>query len=231
MVAGLSGLLCSAPVMAYSSANYRIEEGFVGGAGGAGTSSDNYLLQEGIGTSTAGESAGGQFRQQAGAATTADPTLSFIVNTPSIDFGLLSPSATKTGVSSFSVLNYTSYGYVVQTVGYPLMHGSHALAGIATPSLSQPGVEQFGINLKDNSSPDIGAEAVQVPDSSFSTGVAANGYDTPDMFAYTPGDVIASASQSSGRTDYTVSYIANMSITTPGGVYTGAHTLVVTGTY
>lgn len=216
---------------ASNSANYRIEEDFAGGSGGPESSSGSYKLQDNIGAPVVNNSASGQYQQHAGPITTNDPTLSFIVNTPGVDFGRLSTSATKTGVATFSVLNYTSYGYIVQSIGHPLLNSGHPLAGINPAAPPQAGTEQFGINLKDNTSPDIGAEAVQVPDSSFSLGQAASGYDTPDLFKYAPGDVIAFAPASSGRTDYTVSYVANMSITTPGGVYSGNHTLVVTGTY
>jgi len=129
------------------------------------------------------------------------------------------------------VLNYTSYGYIVQIIGQPPNNGAYTLAGMSSPAGSQAGQEQFGINLKNNDSPDIGAEAQQVPDGSFSLGAAATGYNTVDNFKYVSGNTIAQASESSGRTDYTVSYVANISINTPGGSYSGNQTLVVTGTY
>jgi len=234
MLALLSVLaMCIAPVSAHaaSSSNFRIDEDFVGDGGDNQSSSTNYQIQETLGASAVGDGASTGFGQQAGATTTDDPTLTFIVNTSSINLGSLSTSITRTGTATFTVLNYTSYGYVVQAVGNPPDNGAHTLSGMGVTAASAIGSEQFGINLKDNATPDIGSEPQQVPDSSFSFGGPASGYDTTDTFKYVSGDVIASATKSSGRTDYTISYIANISNNTPGGSYSGSQILVITGTY
>jgi len=94
------------------------------------------------------------------------------------------------------------------------------------------GTEQFGMNLVANTSPTtFGANPVQTPDSSFSSGAAASNYDTANNFRYVAGETIAYASESSGLTDYTISYIINAANTTAGGTYSGAQTLVCVGTY
>jgi hypothetical protein len=225
--------ICLAPLQAVasSSSNFKIEEDFVGGGGREESSSTNFKTLDSLGATGVGDSAGTLYGQQSGATTTNDPSLSFIVDTSSVNLGSLSTSLTRTGTATFKVLNYTSYGYIVQIIGNPPGNGGHTLTGMSSPAASDDGTEQFGINLKDNSSPDIGAEPVQVPDSSFSFGVAASGYNTADNFKYVSGDTIASAPKSSGRTDYTISYIANISTNTPGGSYSGNQTLIVVGTY
>lgn len=224
-------LLATGQVSASSSTNYQIQEDDIGGGGQTESSSSNFTAQDAFGDSAVGGSSSAGYGQEAGPLTASDPSLSFIVNTASVNLGALSASATKTGTATFSVLNYTSYGYIVQLIGQPPSNGAYTLAGMSSPAGSQTGQEQFGINLKNNSSPDIGAEVQQVPDNSFSTGAAASGYNTADVFKYQSGNTIAEASESSGRTDYTISYIANISISTPGGSYSGNQTLVVTGTY
>jgi hypothetical protein len=55
------------------------------------------------------------------------------------------------------------------------------------------------------------------------------GYNTCGLFKYVKGDTIASSSKSSGETDYTISYIFNISPTTPGGTYSMNHVLVAVG--
>lgn len=224
-------LLAPAHVAASSSTNYQIQEDDVGGGGRTESNSASYSAQDSIGDAAVGNANSSGYGQQAGSITTNDPTLTVIVNDSSVNLGALSASSTKTGTATFSVLNYTSYGYIVQIIGQPPNNGAYTLTGMSSPAASQAGDEQFGINLKDNSSPDIGAEPQQVPDSSFSSGAAATGYNTVNIFKYISGNTIAQAAQSSGRTDYTISYIANMSINTPGGSYSGNQTLVVTGTY
>jgi hypothetical protein len=81
---------------------------------------------------------------------------------------------------------------------------------------------------------------VQVPGVTYSYGQAGNGtgntpstarYDQASQYMYRNGDVIAYSSKSSGETDYTISYIMNISNVTPGGRYTMNHVLVATATF
>jgi hypothetical protein len=97
---------------------------------------------------------------------------------------------------------------------------------------SAPGTEQYGINVVANTAPaSFGADPAQDPDPTFSFGEAAANYDTANSYRYNSGETIARAIKNSGKTDYTISHIANISSTTPGGSYSGAHTLICTGTY
>lgn len=225
-------VLFPATIFATTSTNYQIQEDFIGGAGGGESASANYQSQQTIGAPTGGESASNSYRTQSGTPTTDDPALTFKVNSASVNLGSLSTSLTRTGTASFEVLNYTSYGYIVQTIGNPPSNGSYTLQGMSSSGPSQVGTEQFGINLKANTSPTtFGADPVQDPDSTFSFGTVNSGYNTANTYKYTPGDTIASAPKTSGRTSYTISYIANIGINTPGGSYSGAQTLVTTGTY
>lgn len=217
-----------------SSNNYRIDESFIGPGGSLESSSDNFSTAPGgqaVGGPGGGESESNNFRTQAGPQTTNDPSLTCSVTSSSLDFGAFSPGVTSTATATFSVLNYTAYGYVVQIVGDTPATGAHNLAAMSSNGPASPGTEQFGINLVDNASPDIGANPVQVPDSSFSFGQAAGNYDTADSFRYVNGETIASATESSGQTDYTISYIVDASTTTPGGAYSGGQSIVCTGTY
>lgn len=222
-----------APAMAEptSSPNFKINEDFIGGTGQEESSSNNYSARDAGAGAIAGESEGGSYQVDSGSITPDEPTLSFYVSSPNVNLGSLSTSLTSAGTANFSAINYTSYGYVVQVVGDPPDNGQHVLAGMSTPAASSNGTEQFGINLVANSSPTVGANPVQYPDNSFSFGGAAVGYSTADNFKYSSGDVIAQAGVSSGRTDYTVSFIANVSNNTPGGSYSGGQTLVIIGTY
>lgn len=232
LAVGLAWFGLSQAVRAVSSNNYRIEEDAVGSGGGIEGSSTNYKSQDGLGGVGVGDSASINNRTQSGPVTTNDPALSFIINSTSVNLGSLSTSLTRTGSATFSVLNYTSYGYVVQVIGSPPTNGGHVLAGMSTTAPAAAGTEQFGINLVANTAPtSFGANPAQDPDSSFSFGQAASGYNTANNYRYVAGQTIASAPKSSGRTNYTVSYIANMSINTPGGSYASNQTLVVTGTY
>lgn len=217
-----------------SSNNYQLNESFFGPGGELESESPNFRTAPGgqsLGNPGGGESSSPNFGNQAGNPTTDDPSLACTINTGSANFGSLSTSVPSTATAEFSVLNYTSYGYVVNIVGDPPSMGSHELNDLESGGTSTPGTEQFGINLVDNSSPDIGADPQQVPNNTFSFGEAASNYDTANNFRYVEGETIAQSVRSSGQTDYTISYLINISNTTPGGQYSGNQAIVCTGTY
>lgn len=211
------------------SSDYCQQEDFMGSGGSVDSTSGT---RDAIGDTGVGASENGTYDIDSGYVTDAEPRLIFIVDSTSVDFGDLSTTAAATGNTTFKVLNYNSSGYVVQTFGDPPSSGSHVLDNMATTDASQVGVEQFGINLRANTSPIIfGADPVQVPSSDFSNGGAAGGYSTANNFRYVQGETVAAAAASSGETDYTVSYIVNVSTITPGGKYQGQQGFICVGTY
>ena len=212
-----------------TSTNYRFDESTLNGGGLIQSSSTNFQASSSIGDLGVGNSASTNFQVESGSQTTDDPALSFIVEDADAGFGDFSATATATATASFSIINYTSYGYVVQIAGNAPTNGAHIIPAMATADSSLPGTEQFGINLVANTSPtSFGAN----PDhGQFGFGSAATNYDTANVYRYVSGDTIASAPKSSGKTTYTISYIVNVANLTPGGQYTSGQTVIVTGTY
>lgn len=211
------------------SSNYQFQETSLGGSGLLSSQSNNYQLSSTSGVLGVGNEASAAFQANAGHMTTPDPSLAFSVNTSTATFPVFSPSQASTTVSSFSVINYTSYGYVVQALGTAPTHGAHTITAMSSTAPSQAGQEQFGINLVANTSPvSLGAN----PDNGqFGYGTAATNYDTADNYRFVSGETIASAPKTSGMTTYTISYIVNVSSLTPAGDYTGTQTILCTGTY
>ena len=178
------------------------------------------------------------YQTQAGFNTAPAPTLTFLVNTTLVNLGILTYLNPVEATASFSVINYTSYGYVVQTVGNPpSIPGSPGHTLSVMNGTSTAGTEQFGMNLVANNvsgaSPAsvFGSNPSQNPDNTFAFGQAASGYGAASNFKYNNGDIIAQALKSSGETDYTISYLVNISTNTPAGVYQMNQVLVCTGTY
>lgn len=235
----ISALILLSPQIVYASTsnNYSIQEDFLGSGGVIESSSPNYQSLDSIGGVGVGDSASPNVpssgsQGQSGYTTTNDPSLNFIVTGSTVALGALSSSVAKTATGSFSVLNYTSSGYIVQIVGNTPSNGNHNLTNMATATASSVGNEQFGINLVANTSPaSFGADPVQQPSTSFSYGTAATGYNTTNLYKYVDGQTIATATRASGKTDYTISYLANISIATPNGSYSSNQTLVCVGTY
>jgi hypothetical protein len=218
-----------------SSSNFRIDESFIGPGGNIDSGSTNYQFQSGqqsVGNAGVVEGSSSNFRTQGGFTTTSDPTLRCEIGTASLNLGSLSIATTATATATFSVLNYTAYGYNVSIVGDTPSNGTHILTALASNSSSQTGTEQFGINLVANTQPtSFGASPVQVPDNTFSFGAAATNYNTANSYRYGNGETIATSAQTSGQTNFTISYIVNVATTTPGGSYSGNQAVVCTGTY
>lgn len=219
-------MLLAVPAIAhaqYTSPSYEIDEIFIGGGGELDACGTAYCADQILGGTAVGDTASDNFQAQGGFGTPGEPTLEMSVTNNNIDLGVLNESSTAAASANFSVSNYLSNGYVVRIYGDPPTNhtgpGTHALTALNSPSLSQPGTEQFGINLVANSTPGIGADPSQSPDGTFSFGQAYAGYDTPDYFKYVDEDVIAESNRSTGFTDYTISIIANITTSTPGGQY------------
>ncbi len=212
-----------------SSSNYKFDETAVGITGQGDASSTSYSTTAGAGDIAVGTGASTNFQAQTGSHTTPDPTLSVQILTSTANFGSFSPGLTATATASFSVVNYTSYGYAVIIAGDSLKNGSHTLPALATASDPVPGSEQFGLNMVANTVPvAFGAN----PDNGgFGFGTVTSAYGTANKYRFVSGESIASAPKSSGKTIYTLSYIANVNGRTPGGQYVGNQTIIVTGTY
>lgn len=211
------------------SSNYRFDESTVGAGGLIQSSSANYQANSATSDLSVGTTASGNYQLETGSVTTKDPVLSFAVNNGGINFGSFTPSGGTVTTATFSVSNYTSYGYVVQIVGSPPTNGSHTITALPTQTGSLAGIEQFGINLVANTLPaSVGANP---NNGQFGFGTTSANYGTSNQYRYVSGETIASAPKSSGVTDYTISYLVNVTSLTPGGNYTSNQTIIVTGTY
>jgi hypothetical protein len=195
--------------------------------------STSYCAKISVGDTTVGRASSANYSAQFGSNTSDAPLLEVITIGGDQNMGVLDNTTTGTGVSTIKVRNYLSNGYVLQITGTPPSQGVHHLTALATPSTSHAGAEQFGINLANNTAPNIGADPIQVPSGTFSFGttgcdsmVTECDYGTPDLFKYVDGDIVAHSTKSSGETDYTMSMIINVSNVTPGGHYSGTFSAV-----
>lgn len=222
-----------------SSSNYSVNEVEFGSGGELHACSSTYCAKQSAGELTVGNTASSNYQAQGGFNTDRYPSLTFIVPVQSVNLGVLKTGTTSTATATFSVKSYLTSGYVVQTVGPGLTNSGHVLQNIYPAAANSTGTEQFGINLVANTCPGgasgcsgtLGAAPGQSPDATFGFGTAAAGYNAANSFAYKNGDVIAQSLKSSGTTNYTISYIANISPVTPGGTYSMNQTLVATATF
>ncbi|MGH7234198.1 MAG: hypothetical protein ACREF7_02010 [Candidatus Saccharimonadales bacterium] len=221
------------------SSSYGVGEYNFGSGGSLDTTcSASYCAAQTLGETGVGVTNSADYQAYPGFEVNREPSLQFLVNTTSVNLGTLTTTTTATQTATFSVESYLSSGYIIETVSPPPNHGSHILSAPSTPTASAVGTEQFGINLVNNltsctppAPANFGANPVQVPSSSYSYGVASANYAHCGEFLYNSGDTIASSSQSSGQTNYTISYIANISSVTPAGTYNMNQALVAVPTF
>jgi hypothetical protein len=231
-------MLLFAPIVSAqqsASPNYQVNEVFFGTGGELNACGSSFCAKQTAGEIAAGHTAGTLFAAEAGFNTERSPYLAFSVAGGPTDLGVLSTLGTATTSATFAVKTYLASGYVVQIVSDPptnIHNALHQIDGLATPTASAVGVEQFGMNLRANTSPaTFGADPVQVPDNTFSYGTVDADYNTPNLYKYVKGDTIASSNRSSGQTDYTISFIYNISQLTADGTYQFNGTLVATSTF
>lgn len=146
-----------------------------------------------------------------------------VTNGDSIDMGIISKTIATSATSQFSTATNDPTGYVVYAIGNTMTSGNNIIPALASPSPSQPGTSQFGINLRDNSSPNIGTDP-----SGVGTGIPTAGYNSPNAYTFNSGDSLAASTLSSEYTRMTVSYLVNAANSQPPGVYTATFTYLAT---
>lgn len=215
-----------------SSTNYSVNELIFGAGGSADPTSSNYSILATIGETAVGNLSSTNYQAFGGFQTTDVPFLELIVTASNIDLGVLSSGSTATANGYFSVRTYLASGYSVTSVGLPTSESNQTIAPMAATAASSAGTEQFGINLVENTDPaSFGVDPVQVPGDTFSFGAASANYATPDVYRYNELEEIAYSNSSSGQTDFTISYIYNISSVTEAGLYTLNHSIIATSTY
>ncbi|HXR49604.1 MAG TPA: hypothetical protein VN778_01080 [Verrucomicrobiae bacterium] len=234
LVLGLGAIAhatCS-PDFQTCSSGYGVNEVFMGSGGELNACSTNFCSKQSAGETAVGNTSSPSYQAQAGFNTDRTPYIQFNVNTTNINLGTITSTATQTATATFSVKAYLSHGYAVVNASDPPTNGAYTMQTMTTQGPSVVGTEQFGINLAANTSPTtFGADPVQVPSPSFATGFATTEYSLANNYKYVKGDTIAESAASTSETDYTISYIFNISNVTPGGTYNFHHVLVATATY
>jgi hypothetical protein len=211
-----------------TSNNYQVSETQFGGGSSLESCSGQYCAKTSIGNiggNTGGSSSGGN--ATFGDLPDGEPRLEMIVDPGVSKLGVLTTEQTATKTTSVQIRNYLGDGYTLQIVGDPPKFAGHTLSTPSSPTSSTPGVEQFAINVTSNSTPNVGAAPLQVPSGITTFGVVDGDYDNSNQFMYSSEDVIARSDAKSGRTDYTISFIINISNATPAGHYEGEYSAVL----
>lgn len=144
----------------------------------------------------------------------------------SVNLGTLTTSSTGNGTSQIGVSTNSGSGYAITVNGTTLTSGGNTVAALASQTASTQNTAQFGINLRDNATPNVGVDA----DGTGTATPTAN-YNTADQYRFVTGDQIASKASADNFRRFHVSYIANIAGATPAGAYTTTLTYIATATF
>ena len=147
-------------------------------------------------------------------------------NTYYSNMGELSDTATLTTTSQMAVGTNAGSGFAITASGDLMSAGTNILPSPVAPTVSIQGVNQFGINLVENTLPAIGSN----PDGDFINSLPTTNYGQPNKYMFASGDVVASA-PSASLTRFTVSYIVNSSKDLRAGVYTTTINYIASGRF
>jgi hypothetical protein len=148
-------------------------------------------------------------------------------NTYYSDMGNISDNSTLTAQSQMAVGTNASQGFVITANGTGLAAGTHTINNLATPTASDQGTNQFGLNLVANNEPTVGHD----PEGDFTNAVPSPDYDQPNKYKFVSGDVVAYSPNVSLMRKFTVSYIVNANKNLRAGVYTTTINFIASGRF
>lgn len=131
-----------------------------------------------------------------------------------LNFGNLTSAATASATSVMVSATNALSGFGISVYGTTMTSGNNIINAIVPQDVSRPGVSQFGLNLVANATPNTG----QNPSGPGGAAPAA-AYSVPDFYRFNSGDLIASTSSADDYRKLTASYIVNIPIGQPIGVY------------
>ncbi len=131
-----------------------------------------------------------------------------------VDFGDFTTTSTSAGSVQMLAATNGIGGYTITSTGTTMTSGNNVIPAIAPRGPSQIGQSQFGLNLRNNATPNIGADTTGA-----GTGVPDPDYNVPNQFFFSDGDVIARSPLSTRINKFTASYIVNINDNQSPGVY------------
>lgn len=131
-----------------------------------------------------------------------------------INLGEFSVTQTTAASSQMLAATNAANGYTIRVSGTSLTSGNNIIDPIVSPAVSQPGTNQFGINLRNNNTPNVGANPVG-PGTATPTG----SYNTADQFMFNDDDAVVTSPVPSDIRKFTISYITNINNNQAPGIY------------
>jgi hypothetical protein len=143
-----------------------------------------------------------------------------------IDFGDFSPVLTRSGTSVMQAQTNAANGYNVTINGTTMASGVNTIPALAAQTASTIGTSQFGMNLRANATPAVGADPTGAGSGTFS-----GTYGTANTYRFGTGESVAQAAVPTNANTFTSSYIVNIGGAQAAGVYTATMTYICTASF
>jgi hypothetical protein len=117
-------------------------------------------------------------------------------------------------------------GYVLTVNGTTMLSGVNSIPALTANDVSRPGTSQFGMNLRKNTDPNVGAD----PTGSGVATISPN-YAIQNRYRFVSGEQIASSTTSDNYRKYTVTYLVNIANGQAPGIYVSTLTYVALATF
>lgn len=158
---------------------------------------------------------------------TVNPTLTFSLGSNTVALGTLSTSSAAAASHTISAATNATGGFLITYNGATLTSGSNTIAAYSNAT-STTGVAGFGINLKSNTTPNVGSN----PTTNAGSCTPATAYNTANTYNFVAGSTTNLTNETApADCVFTVSYVANIAATTPAGSYSTALTYIASGTF
>jgi hypothetical protein len=143
-----------------------------------------------------------------------------------VSFGELSTTQTKFASSQFSGATNDPTGYSVIISGQTMTAGNQIIPPLFTNNFSIVGFGQFGINLRSNTVPSVGADPAGA-----GSAIINAPYAFPNQFRFVNGEQLVNSTLPTDYNLHTVSYIVNISISERPGYYASTMTFIATAAF
>ena len=143
-----------------------------------------------------------------------------------VDLGSIKDTTTSATTTQFRGATNAANGYNVFVRGETLRSGINSIPALLTPQASSVGSGQFGINLRANTAPFVGAEP-----SGPGAVVPIGDYNVPNQYVFRSNDLIARTTLPDFPSTVTVSYIVNIPEGQAVGKYSTTLTYICTGNF
>lgn len=142
-----------------------------------------------------------------------------------IGLGVLNASVTSTAVSKMVAATNAEDGYSVFVNGFTMTSGNNIIPAMANTS-SATGASQFGINVRNNTVPVVGAGVVGP-----GTATPTSLYNQFNKFRFANGEAIVSGAGAQDNRKFTISYVVNVHPDQAPGVYSTTLTYICTANF